>query len=82
MKYLQGMLTGCLMAMCFVLITGSEHHKPQEKKITKYKIVVSSPFRKGLMEKVEQHLEDGWRLRGDIVPYTGRVIEYMQIMVK
>jgi len=83
MKYFHGILTGFLMTLCFVLITGSEHHKPKDKKVklTQFK-VVSAVLKEKLEDKVETHLKEGWRLRGDLVSSELGSISLMQAMVK
>ena len=78
MKYLQGMLSGFLMAMCFVLIVAFNNNNSNN--ISEYKIIdhqdlIDESFKK----KIEESLKDGWRLYGDLYYYEGY---YTHIMVK
>ena len=83
MKYFQGMLTGFFVSLCFLLTTASDHHKTNKKpiKASQYK-VVSAMLKDKLEVKIEQHLKDGWRLRGDILGSDVGTLGLIQVMVK
>lgn len=83
MKYFQGMLTGFFLLLFFLLITASDNHKPNKKpiKASQYK-VVSAMLKDKLEDKIEQHLKDGWRLRGDILGSDVGTLGLIQVMVK
>jgi hypothetical protein len=86
MKYLQGMLSGFLMAVCFVLITGSHHHRlgsdVYKPKYDGFKIVTATT-EEIMYGSIGQLLIEGWGLKGDLIAFPqGDGFRFVQMMVK